>query len=115
MHRRAHRLWGKPMSDYFFRDPVHAFVPEGRMPPTNYVKASMIPQLEQTCKPSQDTYYLFSGILSLLSYPSELYNLNGTMLLSRCMLALRHFADDSGPQANKVSKHLVGLTLETLQ
>lgn len=78
------------------------------MPSSSYVKATIIPQLEQLCKPSQDTHYLCSGILSLLCNPSELHNLNGTTLLSRCMLALRHFTDDSDPQSNKLFSYEYG-------
>lgn len=100
------------MREYFSRDPAHAFFPEGRTPSSNYVKTTVIPQLEQVCKPSQDTCFRLWSVLSLLCHPKELNCLDNTVLLSRCILALRCFTDEIDPQANKVSTaSLSGLAL----
>lgn len=101
------------MTEYFSRDPTHAFFPVGSTPSSGYVKTVVIPQLEQMCEPSQDTCSLLWSALSLLSHPEELRILDNTVLLGRCVLALRHFMDNSDAQANRVSVASCQIQLST--
>lgn len=108
MPPQEHRTLGRPMSEYFTKHP-NAIFPQGRIPPIDYVKSVVIPQLENMFTPSDEACHYFSSILSLLCRPKELRNLEDTTLLNRCILALS-FTHTSDPGGQKVT--VTNITLD---
>lgn len=108
MSLEADPIAGRPMSVYFFRDPANVFTLRGRMPSSNYIKTTVIPQLQNMREPSPELCYMFSSVLSLLHCPKELHCLDSTLLLTECLCCLRWWTGDTGSPANKLFSYEYG-------
>lgn len=103
MSHTSHPIWGRPAVDYFFSDPANAFFPDReRIPTSRHVKTVSIPRLSTELAPSRHTVSDLENILSLLRHPNELRYLDNTMLLARCMDAMRDFTGQLEPDGQKV-------------
>ncbi|KAF8598075.1 hypothetical protein BDV93DRAFT_610027 [Ceratobasidium sp. AG-I] len=109
MSQQRHPIWGRTVADYFSSDPANAFFPNGtRAPTSRHVKTVSLPRLQTMIEPSHHTVSDLENILSLLRHPSELRYLDNTMLLTRCMDAMRNITGQLDPDGQKLFSYELG-------